>query len=528
MRFARTVGEIRMKPTLAVPAWRLSASQTTHHKTHIHTLSLPKKNSIPILGLCLLILLGPHQQACANMFTDNQDLMLANVQNQLLESLSSTTQNESFFRFPFTVYLDPQKKDGFPDHPPHELMTIASISPESGLVKARPGDFLLKVDGSSIGSVEILNLVLSRIKLKTDIVFEFARNGMRWKERGSLLSSAIPLRFSKYMKLGFPASFLSNNQAYISPSLLDLVSNEDELAYVMAHEIGHYVLKHERQESINAAGVLLAGGLALAVGASTGVSPYIDYNLLQLTKPYEYTDELIADQFAKDLMHSAGYNAAAAEAILKKIPDHRAEADDPNVEVDYTIYHSVTENRVNDLRRIIPAEGFDWSEKIGGIKIREYVPNKQYGDDVFLGVVKDTKLNHKNYQVRSAQVYRLAGTQHGGGQDSLVFNLNNTDKIAWIGAVSHDNYYKHNNKVSGELIDSSGRTVDKCISYGSFLENRLIQKCIFNTKRNEQRPEGVWQIKISRDGDLLDHRNIYFTDKSKRATIRKRRNAVER
>lgn len=97
------------------------------------------------------------------------------------------------------------------------------------------------------------------------------------------------------------------------------MSNDDELATVVAHEVGHALARHgaERMSSgqlVNVGGGLLQLGLG-AKGVSTqntelAFQAFGTASQLGVILPYSWTQEYEADQIGLVLVAKAGYNPA--------------------------------------------------------------------------------------------------------------------------------------------------------------------------------------------------------------------------
>lgn len=145
----------------------------------------------------------------------------------------------------------------------------------------------------------------------------------------------------------FPNAFaLPGGFIVVSDELVTL-ANDDELAAVLAHEIGHWQLRHGLQ------GVLRSSSALLVVCTITGdlstlttFAGTIPFVLLQRGYSREFEEE--ADAYAVDLLRKTGINVAHFVAILKKLEEARpAQGQD----LTYLSTHPATASRI---RRINP------------------------------------------------------------------------------------------------------------------------------------------------------------------------------
>lgn len=88
----------------------------------------------------------------------------------------------------------------------------------------------------------------------------------------------------------------------LTQGLLEVISSEDEFAFVLAHELGHLVLGHERRRPLE---------FATAAGRVGSQLP---------SRWNEHlTQELDADAFAADLLGEAGYEKRAGVTMIERL-----------------------------------------------------------------------------------------------------------------------------------------------------------------------------------------------------------------
>ena len=110
-----------------------------------------------------------------------------------------------------------------------------------------------------------------------------------------------------------------NKEIYVYKGLLQLVSNDEELAAVMSHEMGHVINGHCAKQTIlnsaikNATSLINANTTAKAVGVAATET--------MATTKLSRKDEFEADLSAVDLMVKSGYNPLALISLLGKICD---------------------------------------------------------------------------------------------------------------------------------------------------------------------------------------------------------------
>jgi len=132
----------------------------------------------------------------------------------------------------------------------------------------------------------------------------------------------VPYEF-KILNIDEPnAIALPGGVVYVTRGLLETVTSDDELAFVIAHEVGHIVCKHARkaisQETvISILGSILLGGAPQAIRTAADVL----YTLQRLG--YSRNQEREADNYALNYMMAAGYNPIGAIAMLSRFMDKK-------------------------------------------------------------------------------------------------------------------------------------------------------------------------------------------------------------
>lgn len=114
---------------------------------------------------------------------------------------------------------------------------------------------------------------------------------------------------------------LPGGYVYVNSGLLDKVANDDELACILAHEVGHIVARHsikklQAMQSYSILRVLVA----VAPGTSE-VSSAADAAFTQFLLGYSRQDELLADQLGARYAKLAGYDPHGMVTFLIKLQD---------------------------------------------------------------------------------------------------------------------------------------------------------------------------------------------------------------
>ena len=152
------------------------------------------------------------------------------------------------------------------------------------------------------------------------------------------------------------AFVLPSGKIGVTTSLLSLVRNDDQLAAVLGHEVGHVVAQHaaERYSStaVTSIGIQAAQGVAgdygQAVGALGGFGAQLGVLL-----PFSRRDELEADRLGVDYMVRAGYRASEAIALWNLMAAQRQSATP-----EFASTHPSDATRIAELQAYIRERGY--------------------------------------------------------------------------------------------------------------------------------------------------------------------------
>lgn len=169
--------------------------------------------------------------------------------------------------------------------------------------------------------------------------------------------------------LDFTLRILNSNEAnafagpggyvYITTGLLDRIQSKDELAGVLAHEIGHVCARHSikqynRVETARAAVIILSLGMAVAAEDPDVVSPASDLGvaLAQICiQGYGRSDELQADSLGVKYALPNGYNALASTALLRRLEKEQEEKTGEKSVPTLLSSHPPIATRVENMKR---------------------------------------------------------------------------------------------------------------------------------------------------------------------------------
>jgi len=153
------------------------------------------------------------------------------------------------------------------------------------------------------------------------------------------------------------AFVLPSGKIGVTTSLLALVRNDDQLAAVLGHEVGHVVARHaaERYSTSAATGLVLSGvqGVAGDYGQAAGAIGGLGAQLGVLL-PFSRRDELEADRLGVEYMQRAGYRPTESIALWRLMQAQR-QGSTP----EFASTHPSDTTRISALEQYIAGRG--WS-----------------------------------------------------------------------------------------------------------------------------------------------------------------------
>ena len=153
------------------------------------------------------------------------------------------------------------------------------------------------------------------------------------------------------------AFVLPSGQIGVTTGLLKLVQNDDQLAAVLGHEVGHVVARHaaERYSTQSTTGLVLgavqsrAGDYAQAVGALGGLGAQVG-----LLLPFSRSHELEADRLGVDYLAAAGYKPSESIALWRVMAQQR-QSGTP----EFASTHPSDQTRIAALQQYIASRGWN-------------------------------------------------------------------------------------------------------------------------------------------------------------------------
>lgn len=150
---------------------------------------------------------------------------------------------------------------------------------------------------------------------------------------------------------------LPGNKIGVHTGLITLVANQDQLAAVMGHEVGHVLAKHSNERASQE--MAMNQGLAMVqalAGAPTTALGQLGFGLLGvgaqygILMPYGRTQESEADIIGIDLMAKAGFDPRESIGLWQRME----QASQGNQPTEFMSTHPSHATRIQDLEQHMP------------------------------------------------------------------------------------------------------------------------------------------------------------------------------
>jgi MAF protein len=154
---------------------------------------------------------------------------------------------------------------------------------------------------------------------------------------------------------------LPGGYVYVNKGLVEKVDNDDELAGVLGHEVGHIVARHsiKKLQAMQTYSILRI--LVAAAPSSGEVGAASDAAFTEILLGYSREDELLADQLGARYTKLAGYDPKAMMTFLKKLQEINRRM--PLQPKSYFKTHPYVLDRVRVVKQEL-GEGVDFNDYI--------------------------------------------------------------------------------------------------------------------------------------------------------------------
>jgi predicted Zn-dependent protease len=175
-------------------------------------------------------------------------------------------------------------------------------------------------------------------------------------EVGRRLAACVANRLRRFhfdaFATGEPNAFaLPGGFIFVSRSILELCQwDESEMAFILAHEMGHVIRGHAIERIVTHTAVNLASRAAPVRGALGGWLKTVGIQYLQTA--YSRDQELEADRLGVRLLRAAGFEPQGAIRLLARLAELKRTAE-PSSLGEYFSTHPTAEIRMESLRRLL-------------------------------------------------------------------------------------------------------------------------------------------------------------------------------
>lgn len=311
------------------------------------------------------------------------------------------------------------------------LTALAACAPGGGLLAGRDG-LISEVEESKLGAKEHPRIIAAfgGVYVSPPVqagVEEIAGRLARASERPDISYKVTILNSPSVNAFALPGGYL-----YATRGLLALAGDADELAAVLAHEIGHVVARHAAKRQNQAVKAVLLGrvGGMLREAGESGEALRDSNNLIA---SFSRNQELEADRIGAEMAVRAGYDPYAAESFLKAMgreSSQRARAlgqRNEAVRPDFESTHPTTPERIGRIVELSRDLGFQRGQRP---RQREaylaMIDGLLYGDDPQEGYVRGREFLHAEgrFGFTVAQGFSLQNSQEAvfaiGAEDAAL------------------------------------------------------------------------------------------------------------
>ena len=147
---------------------------------------------------------------------------------------------------------------------------------------------------------------------------------------------------------------LPGGYVFINDGLIAHTTSDDELAAVLAHEIGHIAARHAVKRFETGLGAQALQLASLAAGRQAGVTQGVGIGVQVARLAYARQDELDADRLAVGYLHAAGWDPKAVLRMLVRL--HQLEQERPKVlprsvvRIQYGMTHPFVADRIRAVK----------------------------------------------------------------------------------------------------------------------------------------------------------------------------------
>ncbi|MFQ5684386.1 MAG: M48 family metalloprotease [Candidatus Binatia bacterium] len=306
--------------------------------------------------------------------------------------------------------------------------------------------------------------------------------GLYWYVRDIVCKLAGPycpdIRVYVVQTPHFNATMAPNGAMQVWTGLILRAENEAQLAYVLGHELGHYLRRHtlQRWRDARSKSNFLAFFQLAAAAAGVGyVGPLV--TLIALGSVYKFSrdNEHEADDLGFELMVKSGYDPREAHRIWEALVKEREAAEDPERFIFFAT-HPPTEERIETLKELAEkaladgGDGFVGKERFLAVTLplratflRDELRQRKFaGSQVVLDRLFESGVGLGELHFFQGELYRLRAEE--GDEDKAIAAYQTASEFEDAPAEAH--------RALGLLFFRTGEKAKARASLERYLESR--------------------------------------------------------
>lgn len=422
------------------------------------------------------------------------------------------------------VFLEPDadQDSKVDDDKPRKVIVGGLIPSFKSDLDVRRGDRILRFQGMAVESAEQLRDYVGSSRDVSRALMRFSRDGTEMDVRVPIQHFNFAANIYAWNQDGQAYSGWTRGGIMVSPPLIKMAESDDELAYVIAHEIAHGVLRHRRLQvsdtSANAMNNIVAAAVASALNVAPTVQPW-EY----MDGPYAEKDEVEADLSAVRYMRAAGFDPQAAYDFLKK---QELELKASGRESQRYV-HPLSVDRLALVKKSITETVAVSSESVHAVNLPAPLPVSASDQEelgvIFSGGADPIAAKVSRVGLAESVRYSFGYDNEIKPQDALIFSTH-TRRIVWH-ADDEDNRPFYYRELRVEWYRPDGRL---------YHEDRRVNSNVGNTFRSgvslkaEEAGSNIgrWRVRVTHDKQVVDER--YFLINDTHARILKKRSEIQK
>jgi len=238
------------------------------------------------------------------------------------------------------------------------FLTVLGVIPEwmPAASQVQRGDVLVAVNGCPIQGGKDWKKAQLELQNSEQVEVTFLRDTRRWDETFSLRKVGVDLAFLVDPQMGCINAYLHpDGYIAVTTPMLRFLENDDELAYLLGHEIAHAVKGHLEENMGGRYLGVLVGNMAASFFeksvAGTGQSAGI-VSAAAVSAPFSRAIEEEADEIGFQIMRDAGYKPEGALTLMKRMAMESPEGS----EASFFKTHPVSADRISHLEQILQTD----------------------------------------------------------------------------------------------------------------------------------------------------------------------------